>query len=351
MKGMILAAGYGKRMLPLTRVLPKPLIPVAGIPGIDYSINLLKEFGIKEIIINTHHKKEELVSGLTKRWHDEVDIQFSHEETLLGTAGGIKKAEDFLKNGSFIVINSDILIDIDLKEAVGLHKSKKALITMVLRKDENADRYGIIGIDKDKRVERFLKAGSDRTGLTETMFTGIQIFEPEIFDKIPAGRPCHISDEVYPLLIKEGAPVFGFVTENYWIDIGNHKRYLKANDDMLHGRLSLFEQLAGKKGMALNNYTKGEGITIIPPVLIDESVNIKAGSSIGPSAVIGKNSVLGKGVIVKESVLWENTRISDHAEIDRSIIGLNATIEKGAKIKEQIAIIHDETTRFSPLKN
>lgn len=350
MKGMILAAGYGKRMLPLTRVLPKPLIPVANIPGIDYSISLLKELGIKEIIINTHHKKEGLVNDLTKRWNDEVDIQFSHEETLLGTAGGIKKAEDFLKNDPFIVINSDIIIDIDLREAVGLHKSKKALITMVLRKDENADRYGIIGIDEDKRVGRFLKAGSDKTGLTETMFTGIQIFEPEIFDKIPAGRPCHISDEVYPSLIKEGAPVFGFVTENYWIDIGNHERYLEANDDMLHGRFSLFERLARTRGISLNDYKKGEGITIIPPVIIDESASIKAGSSIGPSAVIGTNSVLGEGVTVKESVLWENTRISDRAEIDRSIIGLNATIEKGVKVKGQIAIF-DEKTRFSPLED
>lgn len=219
---------------------------------------------------------------------------------------------------------------------------------MVLRKDEKAGRYGIIGIDESKRVRRFLKTGSDRTGLTETMFTGIQIFEPEIFDKIPAGRPCHISDEVYPVLIKEGAPVFGFVTDNYWIDIGNHKRYLKANDDTLRGRFSFFKRLAEKKGLTLNDY-KGKGITIVPPVLIDESADIGAGSSIGPSVVIGKNSVLGEGVTVKESVLWENARISDCAEIIGSIISQNTVIEKRAKVEGQVAIC-DETTRFFPLK-
>lgn len=352
MKGMILAAGFGERILPLTHILPKPLIPVANIPSIEYSINLLKNNGITEIIVNTHYKTRDLINYFQNRVKIGMDIQFSHEEILLGTAGGIKRAEKFLKGDTFIVINSDIVIDIDLNEVVEFHKEKGALVTMVLREDKDAERYGIIGIDSENRVKRFLNEGvSVFKSLKNMMFTGIQIFEQEIFGELPPVRPCSISEEMYPVLISKGCPVFGYLTKKYWMDIGTHRRYLEVNHDILQNKYSSFKGMAEARGVSLNldNKFKNKDINIIPPVIIDESSIIKKGCNIGPYVVLGKNSILGQGVAIRESVVWRDVRISDHAEISNSIIGLDLKVDKGAKIKEKVVIKKDDKTRLYPI--
>jgi len=352
MKGMILAAGLGERMLPLTHILPKPLIPVANIPSIEYSINLLKNNGIKEIIINTHYKTKDLIDYFQNRALAGIDIQFSHEEILLGTAGGIKRAEKFLKGDTFIVVNSDIVIDIDLNEVVEFHKKKGALVTMVLREDKNVEKYGIIGIDSENRVKRFLNKGTSAfKSLKNMMFTGIQIFEQEIFDELPPVRPCSISEEIYPGLISRGYPVFGYLTMNYWMDMGTHRRYLEVNHDMLQNKYPSFERMAEARGISLNLVNKfiNKDINIIPPVIIDEPSVIKEGCDIGPSVVLGKNSILDQGVVIRESVVWENVYVSENAEISNSIIGLNMKVEKESKIKEKIAIKKDNKIQLYPI--
>jgi mannose-1-phosphate guanylyltransferase/phosphomannomutase len=291
MKAMILAAGYGKRLLPLTRVLPKPLFPVAGIPCIEYALHLAGSCGIKETVINTYHKKEELVHALDSCSGSDMQVCFSHEETLLGIAGGMKKAEALLKDGTFVVINSDTIIDIDLEKAIKFHRKKGALVTMILRRDKHAGNFGIIGIDTEMRVKRFLRERAQKKGLTETMFTGVHIFEPEIFQYIPAGRPCDISKETYPLLIKKKAPVYGFLAANYWTDIGSPGKYLRANHEILNGKYPPWREISENRGFTFHDSPKEKnGVHIIPPVIIDNSVLIKEGCRIGPSAVLGKNT-------------------------------------------------------------
>ena len=340
MKAMILAAGYGKRLLPLTRILPKPLFPVAGIPCIEYALSLAGSCGIKEAVINTYHKKEALVHALGSGSRSNIQIHFSHEETLLGVAGGMKKAEAF---------NSDTVIDIDLEKAIKFHRKKGGLVTMILRRDDHAGGFGIIGIDTEMRVKRFLKEGAEKKGLNETMFTGVHIFEQEIFQYIPAGRPCDISRETYPLLIKKEAPVYGFLAESYWADIGSPAKYLRANHEILNGQYSSFRELSESRGFTLYDTPREKsGAHIIPPVIIDNSVLIKEGCRIGPSAVLGKNTTLEENVIVKESVLWGETCIPASAEISGSIITHDAVLEKKA-YKDRVIVRENGKTGCFPL--
>jgi NDP-sugar pyrophosphorylase family protein len=250
MKAMILAAGYGERMRPLTDKIPKSLLPLDNKPILHYTLKLLKKNGIKEIVINLHHLHQMVMDAFGDGSSYGMRIHYSYEREILGTAGGIKAAEKFLRDGTFLVINSDIIMDIDINKVLEFHREKKAVITMVLREDADADRYGAIEIDSTGRVRRFLgittrddKRGTKDEGrrtkeegrgqvLRKLMFTGIHIFEPDIFNEIPAGRFCGITEEIYPKLMREDVPVYGYEFNGYWIDIGTPERYEKAKRDV-----------------------------------------------------------------------------------------------------------------------
>ena len=240
MKAIVLAAGYGERMRPLTNNIPKPLLPINGKPILHYTLQLLKKNGIDEVVINLHHLHQMIMDVFGDGSSLGMKIHYSYEKEILGTAGGIKAAEGFLKDGTFLVINSDIIADIDIKKVLEFHKKKKAFITMVLRQDPDVERYGAIEVDSDGRIRRFLGnppyvpplnkggRGGVLPPLKKLMFTGIHIIEPEIFDVIPSGRYCGITKETYPKLINKNTPVYGYEFNGYWIDIGTPERYEKA---------------------------------------------------------------------------------------------------------------------------
>ncbi len=236
MKAMVLAAGYGERMRPLTDKIPKPLLPLNGKPILHYTLKLLEKNGIKEIVINLHHLHRMVMDAFGDGSHYGMKIHYSYEKEMLGTAGGIKAAEKFLKGDTFLVINSDIIVNMDINKALEFHRKKKAFITMVLREDADADRYGSIEIDSTGRVRRFLGITTrdewEAQILKKLMFTGIHIFEPDIFNEIPANRFCGITEEIYPKLIGRGAPIYGYEYCGYWLDIGTHERYEKAKRDV-----------------------------------------------------------------------------------------------------------------------
>lgn len=234
MKAMILAAGYGERMRPLTNSMPKPLLPINNKPILHYTLQLLKKNGIFEIVINLHHLPGMIMNVFGDGSSLGMKIHYSYEKEILGTAGGIKAAEGFLKDGTFLVINSDIIVDIDIKKVVEFHKKNKAFVTMVLRHDTDADRYGAIEVDSDGRIRRFL-GNPEYNGvspLKKLMFTGIHIIEPEIFDEIPSGRYCGITEETYPKLMNDNIPIYGYEFNGYWIDMGTPERYEKAKGEV-----------------------------------------------------------------------------------------------------------------------
>jgi mannose-1-phosphate guanylyltransferase len=246
MKAMVLAAGQGTRLHPLTEHTPKALVPVAGRPMIEYSLFLLKRYGIRDIIINLHHLGDQIESylGDGKQWG--LQITYSKEPELLDTGGGLLKAKPFLQDGTFIVINTDVLIDLALSDLLAFHEKNRAVATLVLRPDPLADQFGSMEIDGDGRIRRFLQTWTAATELsvptTELMFTGVQVLEPRVFDYMaPDDTPRKFSTtkDTYPRMLLHQERLFGFRFGGFWQDVGTTSRIKEAEDSLAAGKARL----------------------------------------------------------------------------------------------------------------
>lgn len=244
MKAMVLAAGQGTRLRPVTDGKPKALVPVAGRPMIEYALLLLRHYGIREIIINLHHFGEQIEKHLGDGRKLGLEISYSIERELLGTGGGLLKAKPFLQDGTFIVINTDALIDLNLAELIALHRRVSATATLVLRPDEKADQYGSMDIDVKGRIYRFLeaKAPTPSVGTTrKLMFTGVQIFEPRVFDYMDPNEAQKFSTtmQTYPRMLQGGEALYGFCFEGFWQDLGTVERIKKTEESLRTGHVNL----------------------------------------------------------------------------------------------------------------
>lgn len=239
MRAMILAAGLGTRLRPLTDHLPKPLLPVAGVPLIVWNLLLLRRHGITEVIVNLHHLGHLIEQTLGDGSRFGMRLTYSREPVILGTGGGIKQAESFFLGQPFLVINGDTLLELDLGLLVGFHRQQGGMATMVLRADPDADRWGAVEVDRHQRVLRINGRGTQEKGRTGTrMFAGVHVMHPRLLQTIPAGRESSII-EAYVSEIAGGESVFGFDMEGYWSDIGTPERYEQAQKDAEGGRLNL----------------------------------------------------------------------------------------------------------------
>lgn len=317
MKAMILSAGMGERLRPLTLELPKAMMPVANRPLIEYSLHLLKRHGIKEIAINLHHMGARIKEHLRDGAALGVEIRYSEEPALLGTGGAIKKMRDFLGTGTFLVINADILIDIDLRKVIAFHRSREALSTMVLRPNPDPVRYGTIETDASGRIREFMgKTRTEQTGLKRWMFTGIHVMEPEVMESMPSRDAFCINRDVYAHWIRSERPCYGYVHEGYWRDLGTLADYLQANMDLVK------EKGAGNLFAAtgISRPEAGEGAAFIGPNSVGSKVVIKEGAQIGPNTVIGGGSVVGRDARVSESLLWPGSVIEDREHVRGMIV-------------------------------
>ncbi|HWO42829.1 MAG TPA: NDP-sugar synthase [Candidatus Eisenbacteria bacterium] len=247
MKAMILAAGLGTRLRPITDRLPKALVPVAGRPMIEYPLRLLRHYGIRDIIINLHHLGDQVEAYLGAGDKFGLRIAYSKETELLDTGGGLLKAKPFLAGATFIVVNTDVLIDLPLCDAIEFHRRKAATATLVLRTDPHAQRYGSMSTDGCGRIRRFLEATAPapsprRDRESELMFTGVQILEPEIFDFMAADSAAEkfsTTRDTYPRLLRAGGALYGFRFDGFWRDLGTLESLREAEESLEQGRVKL----------------------------------------------------------------------------------------------------------------
>ncbi len=237
MHAMILAAGLGTRLAPITDVIPKPLVPVVGIPTIALHIRRLAGCGFKNIVINTHHLAQALRSALGDGARFGVTISYSHEPTLLGTGGGIKKALPLLGDGDFLVVNADALFAPDYERLLDTHARFGALATMVVRRTPEARDYGAVRIDASGRVRSIIGLGAPDLDTEATMFTGVHLLSREFAARLPEAG-CIIRRSYIPVL-EEGKAVQALVDDSYFCDLGTPQRYLRANLDLLTRRAHL----------------------------------------------------------------------------------------------------------------
>lgn len=248
MRAMVFAAGLGNRLRPMTDNLPKALVPVGGRPLIEYPLLLLRHYGIREIIINLHHFGEKIEAHLGDGEKLGLKIVYSKEKVLLETGGGLYRARHFLEGETFVLINSDVIIDLPLEEVILAHRKSRAQATLVLRPDPEADRYGSIETSRDGRIRRFLQHWAPSDGelgpLSKFMFTGVQILEPKIFDYLEpdaAQSPGIFSTTkvTYPKMLTEGEALYGYPFHGYWQDLGTVERIREAEEKLKHGEARL----------------------------------------------------------------------------------------------------------------
>ena len=241
MKAMVLAAGQGTRLRPLTDTQPKALVPVGGRPMIEYCLLLLRHYGIRDIVINLHHHGEDIENRLADGRRLGLQISYSVEPELLDTGGGLLKAKPFLQNDTFIVINTDVLIDLHLDELLEFHQNQQASATLVLRPDKDADQYGSMDIDEEGRICRFLDTRQPVQSpgpIRKLMFTGVQVLEPKIFDYMDTAMTAHkfsTTRETYPRMLADGQPLYGFCFDGFWQDLGTAERIRQAEHSLAEG--------------------------------------------------------------------------------------------------------------------
>lgn len=239
MKAMLLAAGLGTRLKPLTNKIPKPLIPVNGIPLIFYNLALLKKYGIWEVVINLHYRGEQIQSLLGDGSRFGFKLQYSYEKNILGTGGGIKRAERFLKKDPFLVMNADIIIDLSLKRFLQKHHTKHGMATLVVIKSPHADQYGPLFVNRRGQIGAFLKPPRKSGAYQKTIFAGVHLVGREIFASLPANKKtCIIRDSYIPLL-QSGRTFFAHVNRGYWNDLGTPSRLKQTERDLKSGRVRL----------------------------------------------------------------------------------------------------------------
>lgn len=319
MKAMIMAAGIGSRLWPLTDSLPKPMLPILNTPVMEYSVKLLKKHGIKDIIANTHYNPHYIRDYFGQGKSFGVDLQYSYEEELLGTAGGVKNNKHFL-NETFFVLSGDALTDIDLTKMYNFHKENHSLVTIALKSVKDVSNFGVVVIDEAGRIRSFQEKPEKQEALSSIVNTGIYLLEPEILELIPEGF-YDFGRELFPRILESGIPFFGYITDDYWCDIGTVDVYKKAQYDALH-RLSL-KAFASNDGLfkLKNNCITG----------INSTLDLSA--KLGNNVYIGRNCRIANRVHLKNCIIWDNCSIEEDAVVENSIIGTGCRVEMNAIIK------------------
>jgi mannose-1-phosphate guanylyltransferase / phosphomannomutase len=338
-----MAGGEGTRLRPMTANQPKPLLPVANRPIMEHVLRLLKRHGFDETIVTV-----QFLAALVRNYFGDgedfgMSLQYATEESPLGTAGSVKNAEDALRDEPFVVISGDALTDIDLSEMVRFHKQNGALVTVGLTRVPDPLEFGIVIADEDGRIQRFLEKPTWGQVFSDTVNTGIYVMEPEVLAEVPGKESVDWSSDVFPRLLERGAELFGYVSGGYWEDVGTHESYLKAQADVLSGRVE-----ADIEGFEVSpGVWVAEGAEVDPealltgPLCIGDYAKVEAGAQLREYTVVGSNVVIKEGAFLHRAVVHNNVYVGQGATLRGCVIGKNTDVMRLARI-EEAAVVGDE---------
>ena len=347
MKAIIMAGGQGTRLRPLTSNQPKPMIRIANLPCMEHIVNLLARHAFTDIGVTLQFMPEEIQDyfGDGSDWG--VNLRYSIEDAPAGTAGSVKMAEQQLDlhGERLLIISGDALTDADLSQVVRFHEEKRAEVTMVLKSVENPLDFGIVITEEDGRISRFLEKPAWGQVFSDAVNTGIYLLEPSVMDEIPDPEEGEydFSKELFPKLLERGRPLYGFVTDAYWEDIGTLEQYASAQRAVLDGRVRgvrppgtrLREDIyVGRRAQVDDEELEG-------PVVIGDNVRVDEGAKIRPYTVVGNNVVVSAGSTVERTVIAEGTYVGEGAELIDTLIGRNSYVQPRARILERSALGDD----------
>jgi mannose-1-phosphate guanylyltransferase len=357
MKAMILAAGKGTRVRPITYTIPKPLIPILQKPVMEFLLELLRQHGFDQVVVNVSHLANEIENYFRDGQRFGVEIAYSFEGRIvdgqlvgeaLGSAGGMRRIQDFnpFFDDTFIVLCGDALIDLDLSAAVKFHKEKGAIATIVTKPvpKDRVSSYGVVVTDEGGRVKTFQEKPSVEEALSTNINTGIYIFEPEVLDYIPSGQEYDIGGDLFPKLVEMGAPFYAVPMDFQWVDIGKVPDYWHAVRGVLQGEIKNVS-IPGKEvrpGIytGLNVAVNWDKVDITGPVYIGGMTHIEDGAKIIGPAMIGPSCRICSGATVENSVIFEYSRLGAGVRlVDKLVFGRYCVDKTGAAIDVQAAAL------------
>lgn len=336
MKAVVMVGGEGSRLRPLTIQRPKPMVPIAGRPVAEHILLLLKSHGITEVVMTVQYLASNIEDYFGDGSQFGMKIRYSREETPLGTAGSVKNAEEWLKDDTFLVISGDALTDFNLTAILDFHRERRAKATLTLAHVANPLEYGVIITDEAGRITQFLEKPSWAQVFSDTINTGIYVIEPEILSYFEPNTVYDFSNELFPLMMKQGDPLYGYVAEGYWCDVGNLSEYMRATADILHGNVKL--KIPGRN--IGGDVWAEEGVEIASdaqlhgPIYLGQSVRVLQGATINGPSAIGSYSIVDMNATIDRSIVWSNSYIGEHAELRGAIVGSQTSIKSKAVLFE-----------------
>ena len=329
---MVLCAGLGTRLRPLTDRVPKPAVPLCDVPLVAWTFALVRGAGVRRVVVNTHHLPQEMASAASAAARRlGLSLAVSHEPVIAGTGGALREARGLLANADpLVVVNGDVLFDVDLPAAIAAHRASGALATMVLLPMPAGARYAAVEVDAGGAVRRIAGAfGPGGEGLTPWHFSGVHVLSSELLARVPAAPfEADVNRHVYPALMETGR-IRGHVATGYWNDLGTPARYLEAQRDLLAGRVPLARFAGAEPLSAAREVGPGvraePGAAVAPdavvhgPCYLGAGARVAAGADVGPEAVIGAGVLVPAGAIVRRAAVWPGTSVEPGEAIENAV--------------------------------
>jgi len=335
-KAMIMAAGLGTRLHPLTGRTAKPMVPILNRPVMEHMLRLLHRHGVREVVANLHYHPERVREYFGDGSGFGVDLRYNVERELLGTAGGVGAFRSYLGEETFVVVSGDGLTDIDLTAFVAAHRASGGVVTMAVKRVVDPSLYGVVVHDDDGRIMGFQEKPAPGEALSDLCNCGIYAFEPAIFDDVPEGAVVDWAKDVFPVLLARGTPMFAWPLETYWNDVGNIEQYRLSNFDALLGRVRL--EVPGRE--IRPGVWVGEGTEVAadarlkPPVLLGAGCLVESGAELVGPLIVGDGCVIERGAVLEGVINWDGVRAGRGARLVGSILGRHVVVHHEAVVHE-----------------
>ncbi len=343
MRGMIMAAGEGTRLRPLTFARPKALVPVMTVPIMENIIRWLKQAQITELSVNLFYRGSDIESyfGDGSAWG--VSITYLHESKPHGTAGAVRLMRDFLtaEENTFLVVGCDELIDLDLTAMIKFHKERNALVTISLAQVSDPREFGVVQLNDEGRILRFIEKPKDWSGGPAWVNSGVYLLEQEALERVPLGGVYDFGKQLFPELVAEGAPVYGFASKGYWNDIGHLGNYWEANQAALQKQAPIHDcPLEERQPQVFVHPTAqiADSVRLEPPCAIGAHAIVKEGACIRHYAVIGDHCEIGEGAVIDGSILWSGVTIAPSVVLKDCIVTDGCLVQSKEPIQQAILV-------------
>lgn len=346
MKAVILVGGEGTRLRPLTDNTVKAMMPVLNKPFIQYVLEHLKHHHIDTIVLAMGYKPDSIKQYFDAHSIPGITLIYSVEEDPLGTAGAVKNAQKYIgEDEAFFVLNGDIFTDMNLSDILSFHRIKKAKATIALTPVDDPTHFGVVESDTQHKVKRFIEKPDSRAVTTNLINAGIYILEAEVLDRIPQGKWSMFERDVFPQLAAEGEPVYGYIDNSYWIDMGTPEKYTQLNFDLLSGKCASVKIKPDEIVIGQQTSVHPE-ISIKGPVCIDTGCTIGRNVTLNGPLIIGRDCVVYEGATIEKSIIWDDVQVEEGAKISSSIVVNGSIIKSGVNINNTITVkaneLHEE---------